>query len=331
MAEYTTETPATPRVMAYNKYPFEIAYPNNINYNYLDTSPTYDSNSTSTLVLNGTTRRKLRLRMSPYAQENIYGDFGEQLTTRSINTIVNNYVDTLKNETGSSLNIRRPYDKNCVSDKAETTSSKTGTEYKVTYENPGWTFIENSWVSGYSIDSIENTLTVDIETADYHINSTDDFWVTENSLPFNNCIFRYSGTDGETPAENQEAMKRRKIRNNLIVKRRHRGDPFDRVRENERTALETLREMITEKEFRKYLRYGFVLVPGESGAVYQIFRHQQHTKVWKDGKLVEEVCVRIRDGSVPSTDNVIAFATMIRTDEEEFKKMGNVYKMAKAA
>ena len=80
------------------------------------------------------------------------------------------------------------------------------------------------------------------------------------------------------------------------------------------------------------MKYGFVLIEGKSGKTYQIFRNAYHTKVWKGGKLIEEVCVRIKSNlKVPPTDNVIAFRTMIRIDEEEFRKIGNVYKMIKAA
>ena len=89
--------------------------------------------------------------------------------------------------------------------------------------------------------------------------------------------------------------------------------------------------MITEQEFRNYLRYGFLAVKGSNGRVYQIPRERGHTKIWERGKLVEEVCVRIRDGNVPPTDNVIAFKVMIETNEEMFKSLGNVYKMEKKA
>ena len=56
---------------------------------------------------------------------------------------------------------------------------------------------------------------------------------------------------------------------------------------NEWVALNTLREMITETEFRKYLKYGFLLVRGASGDVYQIWRVKHHVNVWclrKDGQ-----------------------------------------------
>jgi hypothetical protein len=130
--------------------------------------------------------------------------------------------------------------------------------------------------------------------------------------------------------EDMLQLKREELRSNLIIriKSRSNASQYPGEVEPERRALETLRETITEAEFRKYLRYGFVLVKGQSGKTYQIFKNQSHCKVWLGGKLVEEVCVRIKNKQVPMTDNVIAFKMMIEASEDDFKKLGNVYKMA---
>lgn len=122
--------------------------------------------------------------------------------------------------------------------------------------------------------------------------------------------------------------KRLKLKENLfpviITKRNifnfsgHPGEP---------KALCSLREIITETEYRKYLRYGFVNVTGKSGDTYQIFRNKSHTKVFRGGKLIEEICVRINSVDAPPTDSVIAFKTLIETNEEDFKALGNRYKM----
>jgi len=100
---------------------------------------------------------------------------------------------------------------------------------------------------------------------------------------------------------------------------------------NEQVAIETLREMITEKEYRRFIKYGFICVEGESGKTYQIFRRAAHIKVWQDGKKIEEICVSLRDKNIPLTDKLIAFKAMIETNEEDFKKLGNVYKLKKVA
>jgi len=115
----------------------------------------------------------------------------------------------------------------------------------------------------------------------------------------------------------------------IIVKSRTR--PLNGISDQEWKAIDTLREMITESEYRKYIKYGFLLVRGISGRIYQVFRENQHTKVWKDGKLIEEICVRIADRGIPETDSVIALKIMIETNEDEARKMANVYPMKKAA
>ena len=113
----------------------------------------------------------------------------------------------------------------------------------------------------------------------------------------------------------------------ILVKSRVRDEyqDFSNMSPEESKALDTLREMITETDFRRYLVYGFLLIKGQSGKVYQVFRTQHHTKVWEKGKKVEEVCAYIKDSKIPPTDKLIAFKTMIETDEDLFRKAGNVY------
>ena len=115
----------------------------------------------------------------------------------------------------------------------------------------------------------------------------------------------------------------------IIVKTR--APEITKFSKPEIKAIETLREMISESEYRKYIKYGFLLVPGRNGVTYQIFKSQWHTKVWKNGKIIEEICVRLRDRNCPPTDDVIAFKTMIEIDEQEFRSLGNVYNMRRAA
>ena len=125
--------------------------------------------------------------------------------------------------------------------------------------------------------------------------------------------------------------KLKALKNNLTIIVRSRADFFHNVPRNEWRAIETLREMISETEFRKYMKYGFILVKGASGCVYQVFRRGNHTKVWFNGELLEEVCAYISDRDIPPTDKVIAFKAIIEAEEEEFKKLGNVYNMRRAA
>ena len=129
----------------------------------------------------------------------------------------------------------------------------------------------------------------------------------------------------------QVECPRDRFKKNLNIQVKSRANLSQNISEPESRAMETLREMITEREFRKYLRYGFILVKSKSGKTFQVFRNRSHTKVWEGGKLVEEICVRIKDSKIPPTDNVIAFKVAIEADEDAFVSMGNRYNYRQAA
>lgn len=160
-------------------------------------------------------------------------------------------------------------------------------------------------------------------------------WDTRNgdlSIQIENEEFLFVEDSEGVLKENKKEQFRRKIRYNLVIRTKTRGGLINGVPKEEWTAIETLREMISEKEFRKYMKYGFLMVEGKSGDIYQVFRNKSHTKVWRSGEVIEEVCVRLDHSyKAPPTDNVIAFAMLIQYDESEFKKLGNVYKMKRAA
>jgi hypothetical protein len=118
-----------------------------------------------------------------------------------------------------------------------------------------------------------------------------------------------------------------KLKSQLAIVVKSRACPVGGVSEAEQRALDSLREMVSESDFRKYLKHGFLMIRGASGDLYQVYRDRHHTKIWRDCKMVEEVCVRIKDSSVPLTDNVIAFKTAIEVSEESFKAMGNLFKV----
>jgi hypothetical protein len=122
--------------------------------------------------------------------------------------------------------------------------------------------------------------------------------------------------------------KRSQLRSNLVIVVKSRACPIQGASPEEQTALETLREIISESDYRKYVKHGFLMVQGSDGDMYQVFRTRSHTKVWRDGKVIEEVCVRIKDAAVPPTDNVIAFRTLIQINAEAFKEMGNRFPMS---
>lgn len=177
-----------------------------------------------------------------------------------------------------------------------------------------------SYVTSYHIDHRTLKITARVITADSSIKIDGETW------------FDLCDADGNPSPRNLKDVVRNTVKSNLtiLMQEKNRTEHFN-ISETEQKALETLREMVTEEEFKKYLRYGFVPVKGKSGDTYQVFRNQAHTKVWRGGQVIEEICVRIHYAiKAPPTDNVIAFMTMISADEDEFKKMGNRYIMKKA-
>jgi hypothetical protein len=184
-----------------------------------------------------------------------------------------------------------------------------------------------SYVTSYNIDHTTLKITARVITVPSYMKIDYGTWF--------DCCF----TDGKKNPQNLKEVIRNTVKANLTImmKESRRTEQFEniidkKINETEQKALDTLREMITEEEFKKYLRYGFMPVKGKSGDTYQVFRNQSHTKVWRNGQVIEEICIRIHGAvKVPLTDNVIAFMTMISADEEEFKKMGNRYIMKKVA
>ena len=174
-----------------------------------------------------------------------------------------------------------------------------------------------SYVTCYDIEHQTMKVKARIITAPANYRLEDETW------------FELCCNDGKANPTIQDKI-RDTVKANLCIIIPTRGSEFPKMmKDAEKTALETLRDMITEQEYRNYLRYGFITVKGKSGRLYQISRTLNHTKVWDHGELVEEVCVRIKGGDlvVPETDNIIAFKVMIETDENLFKSLGNVYKM----
>jgi hypothetical protein len=160
-------------------------------------------------------------------------------------------------------------------------------------------------------------------------NNTNELFINGNGTIKYNPDFNKYFAWSVTTVPTKNSLFTEKLKSNLVIVVKSRVETLQAASPAERVALETLREFISESEFRKYLRYGFVLVKGKSGDTFQVFRNRSHTKVWRNGQVVEEVCVRIQN--VPPTDSVIAFRNIIQSDEEAFRKLGNVYRMKKAA
>lgn len=112
------------------------------------------------------------------------------------------------------------------------------------------------------------------------------------------------------------------IKNNTIIKvnSRNRVDSF--ISGQEIKARSTLRDMLTEKEWRRYLTNGFVMHKGSFDLWYQIFSIGG-IAVYRHGKKTHSICIHT-DTSCPPSDHVINMMTLIDLDESMIWKGGNV-------
>lgn len=88
--------------------------------------------------------------------------------------------------------------------------------------------------------------------------------------------------------------------------------------EREHRARETLRRVIGEDRFSRFLRDGFISVRGKDGFNYQIFPGHGITCVFDKGKMVERLCV-VLNGSFPPTDSMIMRYLMILNNPAQFR------------
>jgi hypothetical protein len=105
----------------------------------------------------------------------------------------------------------------------------------------------------------------------------------------------------KTPQERMREIIKSRISPAVHV----RNNPLSHTEcERETRARETLKRVVGEAQFRRFLSKGFVTAKGKSGKVYQIFPGHGITKVYYGGKMIERLCV-VLPGSFPPTDSVI--------------------------
>jgi len=99
---------------------------------------------------------------------------------------------------------------------------------------------------------------------------------------------------------------------------------FQGSQANEIIALQLLRQMVEPQAFKKYLKYGFVIVKGPSGLVYQIKKQSHLITVWENGQILSTLCVYLKDKSIPPTDEVVAKMLICECDEADIWERANV-------
>lgn len=133
----------------------------------------------------------------------------------------------------------------------------------------------------------------------------------------------------EVPFYSLETIKKilsKTLKNNLLPCIRYRHVPFyKKIDDPEKKALNTLRDLLSEKDFKKYLINGFIMVRGNSGKFYQIFKNQKHIRVYEKGILIKELCIHTDAKEVPPTDHVLNIKVMIECDELSLWNNSNNY------
>ncbi len=87
----------------------------------------------------------------------------------------------------------------------------------------------------------------------------------------------------------------------------------------EERARQTLRRIIGEQAFRKFVRDGFITVVPKSGLTYRIYPGHGITEVYDKGIMVDRLCV-VLQGNFPPTDSILMRYLLILNDEGEFSK-----------
>ncbi len=136
----------------------------------------------------------------------------------------------------------------------------------------------------------------------------------------------------EEKKKREQEEFRQRIRNGIMApvprtRATKLADAFATVSNSEITALTLLKALLSENAWRRYLKYGFILVRGESGLTYQVIRGQDHIRVYSPvGKKVSELCIRIgnRVFEVPPTDEVVGKKIMIECSESELWAKANI-------
>ena len=134
-----------------------------------------------------------------------------------------------------------------------------------------------------------------------------------------------------SPKQTKEIIKdyiKQVIKSNLLIKVKSTRQKLDqKISSQEIKARMTLRDLISEREYRRYLTNGFVMIHGLSNKWYQIFNDQRRIKVYNKGKLTDEICIHTDVNECPKTDHILNMMCLIQNDENLIwtKGVSNVY------
>jgi len=98
----------------------------------------------------------------------------------------------------------------------------------------------------------------------------------------------------------------------------------------EERARQTLRRIIGDQAFKKFIRNGFITVVPKSGLTYRIYPGSGMTDVYDRGIMVDRLCV-VLAGNFPPTDSLIMRYLLILNDEGEFSKYAIKHSVSKSS
>jgi len=129
-------------------------------------------------------------------------------------------------------------------------------------------------------------------------------------------------SDWEWGVPDKKSIFKEKLKSNLLILNRKRKTLSNIIPPQEIKARNTLRDLISEADWRRYITNGFIMHKGDSGKWYQIFNDQKRTNVYWKGKLIETLC--LHTDNCPPTDHILNIMTLIDFDENNLGKLGNL-------
>lgn len=137
------------------------------------------------------------------------------------------------------------------------------------------------------------------------------------------------GSHIDSPAIRAEIKKQDfldKMRRSLSISPRRLGLESPKS-PSEMKARDTLRDLISERDWRNYVMNGFLMIQGPSGKRYQVFNDQRRIRVFEGRENTYELCIHT-DRQCPPTDHVLNLKLFIEFDEDSVWKASNATRMS---
>lgn len=208
----------------------------------------------------------------------------------------------------------------------DTAATNYVTAGPVVWNTPG-TYATGAGGAGYiTYNNLPNVMTYDNATITINGNyfttgTTQVIYQTDgtgNWYGYNNLgPISVGGTVTSTYIDPKEVIRyhlKEKIRRNLrLDSDRKRNGLTTQVDPAEIKARETLRDMLSESDWRRYVTNGFIMVKAASGIWYQIHNHKR-VQIYEGGKRIGELCIHSQ--GCPPSDHVINMKIMLELDED---------------